>query len=88
MRKGNLKLIEFFETGTVELYDLSEDPEERNNLAASQKKLADELHAELKAWQKELNAPRPSVPNNEYDPTAVRKKGRDQRGKGKGRNKK
>lgn len=84
MRKGNFKLIEFFETGTVELYDLSADPEEQNNLAASKQKLSAELYADLKAWQKDLKAPCPSEPNPNYDPTAVRKKGRNQRGKRKG----
>jgi hypothetical protein len=44
---------------------------------------ANKLHAELKARQAELNAPRPSEPNPEFDPSAVRMKGRDQRGKGK-----
>lgn len=82
MRKGNFKLIEFFETGSVELYDLSTDPEERNNLAESNKALTAELYTELTAWQTEVGAPRPTEPNPEYDPSADRKKGRDLRGKG------
>jgi arylsulfatase A-like enzyme len=81
-RKGDFKLIEFFDTGTVELYDLKNDPEEKNNLADSRPGLAQQLHRELKAWQSELNAPRPSDPNPHYDPSAVKKKGRDPRGKG------
>lgn len=86
MRQGDLKLIEFFETGTVELYDLSEDPEERNNLAESHQEMTAEMYSKLKLWQTELGAPCPSEPNPEYDPSAVKKKGRDQRGKGKGMN--
>jgi arylsulfatase A-like enzyme len=82
MRRGNFKLIEFFESGTTELYDLAADPEEKNNLIDTNPKLAEELHAELKQWQRELNAPCPEEPNPDYDPSAVRKKGRDQRGKG------
>lgn len=82
MRKGDYKLLEFFETGEVELYDLSKDVSEKNNLAKTKSKLAAQLHKELKQWQAELNAPCPSEPNPDYDPSAERKKGRDQRGKG------
>ncbi|MDF7825087.1 sulfatase [Pontiellaceae bacterium B12227] len=87
MRKGKYKLLEFFETETTELYDLDSDPEERNNLSKAEPKRANKLYAELKQWQADLNAPRPAEPNPDYDPTAPRKKGRDERGN-KGRNKK
>src|SRR5690606_26730962 len=33
IRQGDWKLIEFYETGIVELYNLSEDISEKNNLA-------------------------------------------------------
>ena len=33
IRKGNLKLIEFFDTGETELYDLAKDPGEQNDLS-------------------------------------------------------
>ena len=83
MQKGRFKLIEFFESGSIELYDLNADPEEKNNLATSNPQLAKQLHEKLKQWQVELNAPRPSEPNPGFDPSAVKKKGRDQSGKGK-----
>jgi arylsulfatase A len=82
MLKGNYKLIEFFETGEVELYDLESDPGESRNLAKKQKALAAELHRELMDWQAAVQAPRPSEPNPNFDRSAVKKKGREQRGKG------
>ena len=36
VRQGNLKLIEFFENGKLELYDLESDPKESRDLAESQ----------------------------------------------------
>ncbi len=86
IRKGHWKLIEFFETQTVELYDLSKDESERRDLSAKEPKVAEELYAELKKVQAELAAPRPLEPNPDFDPSSIRKKGRGERGKG--RNKK
>jgi arylsulfatase A-like enzyme len=82
MRKGNFKLLEFFESETIELYNLDADPEEKNNLVGTKPTLAEELYAELKQWQRELTAPCPAEPNPDYEPSDVHKKGRDQRGKG------
>lgn len=61
MRSGDWKLIEFYEDETVELYNLRDDVGERTNLAASQKEVADRMHAELSAWRKATGAyiPRP-----------------------------
>lgn len=80
MRRGDYKLLELFETGSIELYDLASDPEEKHDLSEKKSKLAKELHTELMQWQKELNAPRPSEPNPNYEPTVARKKGREERG--------
>lgn len=52
---GNLKVIKFWKTGAVELYDLSSDPGERNDLASSQKKKAGELSARLTAYLDKVN---------------------------------
>ncbi len=82
MRKGDYKIIESFESGKVELYDLSKDPEERRDLAIKEPELTASLYNDLKDWQARTNAPRPSKPNPKYDPTVVQKRGRDQRGKG------
>lgn len=82
VRSGNWKLIEFFESGTSELYDLAADPGEQRNLAESEPKRAAELLAKLHAWQTATSAPRPIKPNPAYDPSAAPKRGRDERGKG------
>jgi arylsulfatase A-like enzyme len=81
IRQGRYKLIEFFETGKVELYDLEKDPGEKNDLAESKGELARELHQKLKLWQAELAAACPTNPNPDYDSSATPKRGRGQRSK-------
>ncbi|HUT34355.1 MAG TPA: sulfatase, partial [Planctomycetota bacterium] len=70
IRKGDLKLIEFFEDNHVELYDLKDDLGESKDLAAAQPDKAKELLADLKAWQKSVNAPIPTQLNPGYNPSA------------------
>jgi len=82
VRSGDWKLIEFFESGTSELYDLAADPGEQRNLAEKEPKRAAELLAKLHAWQSSTNAPCPTKSNPAYDPHAAPKRGRDERGKG------
>lgn len=82
VRSGNWKLIEFFESGAAELYDLAADPGEQRDLAKSEPKRAEEMLAKLRAWQASTAAPRPTQPNPNYDPNAQPKRGRDERGKG------
>ena len=72
VREGRFKLIEFFETDTVELYDLQADPGETHDLAREQPERAAELRRRLAAWQKELGAPCPREPNPSYDPAMTR----------------
>jgi len=43
-------LIEFYETGQTELYNLKEDLGETKNLAVSMKQKVDELRDDLDAW--------------------------------------
>ena len=81
MRRGNYKLIEFFETGSIELYDLDADPGEEKDLSGTHQGLAAQLYERLRTWQAEMNAPRPVEPNPDFDPGAVKGEGRDQRGK-------
>lgn len=66
IRHGNWKLIEYFEDGALELYNLAADPSEKKNLSTTNPTKRDELHARLKAWRKETNAPVPSKPNPGY----------------------
>ena len=82
MRKGYYKLIEQFETETIELYDLSKDIGESKNLAKSQPELAKKLYTELLAWHEATGAPRPTEINPNYDPQARPIRGRENRGKG------
>ena len=70
IRKGDWKLIEWFETGRLELYNLNEDIGESKNLAESHKEMLNELHADLKAWRKAVDAPIPTEKNPKYDPNA------------------
>jgi arylsulfatase A-like enzyme len=79
MRQGNWKAIEFFETQTVEIYDLSKDPGETKDLSQKWPDKLRELTASLHAWQEETGAPRPIAANPNYDPSV-----QPDRGKGKG----
>ncbi len=57
IRAGDWKLIEYFETGKFELFNLAKDPGEQCNLADQQPKKKAELLEELRAWQKSVEAP-------------------------------
>jgi len=67
IRRGDWKLIEWFEHGSVELYDLSQDIGESTNLAAEKPKLAKQLQSELAAWRKRVGARMPTD-NPKFDP--------------------
>ncbi len=67
IRVGDLKLIEYFEDGRFELFDLSKDIGESKNLAADKPEVVKELAAKLAAWRKEVGAKMP-VPNPDYKP--------------------
>lgn len=60
IRSENLKLIEFFETGKLELYDLAADLGQKNDLAAQRPDDVRELHRRLVAWRQSLNAALPT----------------------------
>lgn len=61
IRDGEWKLIEYFEDGHLELYNLTDDIGEEHNLAASNPEKARELHEQLKAWRSEISAPLPTA---------------------------
>jgi len=63
IRKGDHKLIHFYDDDSVELYDVVADPGERKNLAQSKENLAREMREELGRWLKESGAKRPYVVN-------------------------
>jgi len=81
IRVGRYKLIEFFESGQVELYDLTDDPSETRNLAKSKPAVTRGMLAQLRRIQTRTGAPRPGEPNPNYDPEAQRPKGQNRRGK-------
>lgn len=56
---GHFKLIQFFETGRLELYDLEADPGEAGDLAASRPEVVAALRERLEAWRREIKAPMP-----------------------------
>jgi arylsulfatase A-like enzyme len=61
IREGRWKLIENFADDSLELYDLSQDLSERQNLADSQSDLAQAMQQRLAAWRRASGAamPRP-----------------------------
>lgn len=69
IRRGDWKLIEFFENGELELYNLKEDQAEQNNLAESQPEKADALLKEMLQWRKDVGAQGMS-PNPKYNSSA------------------
>ena len=68
VRKGDWKLIEYFEDGTLELYNLKNDIGETNNLAKQNPDKTRELHQLMVQWRKKTNAPVPTEKNPEYNP--------------------
>ena len=68
VRKGDWKLIEFYEDGRLELYNVREDIGERRNLVEKEPRKRAELHALLKRWRVQVKAAMPRV-NPQYDPT-------------------
>lgn len=67
IRRGDWKLIEFFEDGSLELYNLADDLGESQNLAESEPARAKQLQAALAAWRQRVGARMPE-PNPDYDP--------------------
>jgi arylsulfatase A-like enzyme len=59
LRDGDWKLIEFYDYGTAELYDLKNDPFETKDLAPTKPEKKRELLDKLHAWQKSVGAQMP-----------------------------
>jgi len=73
IRKGDWKLIQNFETDSFELYNLSEDISEANNLIEIHSGIAKDLLSDLKNWQQEVGAQFPTE-NADFNPKKRRKK--------------
>jgi arylsulfatase A-like enzyme len=78
---GDFKLMEFFETGAVELYNLRDDIGESRNLAGGSPEKVRELRARLAAWRKSVGAAMPAMKSDAGASSAL--EGRDGRSKGK-----
>ena len=65
-RKGNWKLIHYYESKKNELYNLKTDPSEKNNLVDVQSNISSDLFNNLKRWLEIVNAKYP-VPDPEFD---------------------
>jgi arylsulfatase A-like enzyme len=72
VRVGDWKLVEQYEDGRVELYDLSRDPGEKCDRAAKEPAKVEELKAKLAAWRKEVGA-QEMRPNPDFDAALHRK---------------
>ncbi len=75
IRAGDYKLIEFYDDGHLELYNLAKDIGEKNNLADKMPEKANELLRQLAAWRKSVGAKMPT-PNPDYDPERAGEWGR------------
>ncbi|MFB0554955.1 MAG: sulfatase [Phycisphaerae bacterium] len=60
IRQGSFKLIEFFDNGQIELYNLADDVSEEHNLAAEMPKKVTELQKRLAKWRAEVGASIPA----------------------------
>ena len=70
IRKGKWKLLEFFESGDLELYDLEADIGESNNLAKTQPAKTANLLAEMQGWRRTIGADMPTKQNSKFDAEA------------------
>lgn len=61
VRSGDYKLIEFFEDGVLELYDLRKDPGESTNLVDQLSEKAELLHGSLRNWREKVGADMPKL---------------------------
>lgn len=66
IRKGDWKLIYYWEGNSSELYNLKKDPFEQQDLASTQKTIAIELEKELTQWLIETKANQP-IKDPEYN---------------------
>lgn len=59
VRSGRYKLIEYYENGTVQLFDLESDIGEQNDLSESKPRLTNQLKTMLHVWRQEVDAKMP-----------------------------
>ena len=62
IREGRWKMIERFDTGQLELFDLETDLSEKNDVASAKPEIASRLAGDLRAWRQKVNAKMPRKP--------------------------
>ena len=67
IRAGDYKLIEVFETGKTELYNLREDIGEAHNLASENPELVAKLSRLLEQWRQDSGSKMATI-NPDYTP--------------------
>ncbi len=72
VREGPWKLVEQYEDGKRELYNLTDDPGESRDLAAQNPAKTRELGDKLAAWRKAVGA-QENTPNPNFDPVRYKK---------------
>jgi arylsulfatase A-like enzyme len=85
IEEGDWKLMEFFEDGKLELYNLKDDIGEQKNLASEQPEKAKELLGKMRAWREGIKAP---MPTKNEEVKAAPSAGGEMKKKGKGKGKK
>jgi arylsulfatase A-like enzyme len=86
IRHGDWKLMEFFEDGKLELYNLKDDVSEKNNLAATMSTRAEEMRKQLADWRNEIDAKMPT-PNEKQAKAGDANKGKKQKKANRGKRK-
>ena len=56
IREGKMKLIERYEDGRIHLFDLNNDPGERNDIAKMHPKTVLSMRTKLHKWYEQVNA--------------------------------
>ena len=69
IREGNWKLIEHFEDGRLELFDLSQDPGEQNELSHTDPARTAAMRGRLEAWRRDMGT-RGMLANPDFDSKA------------------
>lgn len=77
IRARDFKLVEVFETGEVELYDLGKDPREQHDLSREMPGVAARLKQLLHAWREETGSLMTTANPDYIDGTAAQKAGED-----------
>ena len=65
--KGNYKMFYMFEDNSIRLYNLANDPGERENLNKKESAITKQMKQEILAWLKETNAPIPNIQNDKFN---------------------